>query len=119
MPKKTTQYKKIGARSSRAKPRFGQMPPSVSELLSKRPLFKALAAGLAPQAQWGAWLQSVLPAELGVHVVNVIPKRDHLIVYADSAAWSTRLRYELAAIEGQIGARDAKILRAVVRVMPK
>ena len=62
------------------------------------------------------WLQSVLPPDLGTHIVNVVPKGPELVVLADSPAWCERLRYALAALEAQITARDEAVRRTRVRV---
>jgi hypothetical protein len=38
------------------------------------------------------------------------------VVFADSAAWGTRLRYALAAMQSDIAARDSAIAHTTVRV---
>ena len=79
---------------------------------------RALGAAQGAQAEWLAWLQARLPAELRAATVNVIPKGRELIVMGRSAAWSTRLRYALAALEPQIRERSPGIAKLVVRVAP-
>ena len=58
----------------------------------------------------------MVATELAGHIVNAVPKNGQLVVFADSAAWGTRLRYALAAMQTDIAGRDATILRASVRV---
>jgi hypothetical protein len=45
-----------------------------------------------------------------------VPKNGELVVFADSAAWGTRLRYALAAMQPDIAERDAALARISVRV---
>jgi hypothetical protein len=58
----------------------------------------------------------MVAAELASHIVNALPKNGQLVVFADSAAWGTRLRYALAAMQPDIAGRDATISRLSVRV---
>jgi len=57
-----------------------------------------------------------MPAELAAHIVNAVPKGTELVVFADSAAWCTRLRYALVGLEAQIVEHDAAVQRIRVRV---
>jgi len=91
--------------------------------LGRGPLLGELAAHLPEQQSWAQWLRALLPAELAAHVVNVVPKvlaganeGTELVVFADSAAWCTRLRYTLSGLEAQIANRDAAVQRTRVRV---
>jgi hypothetical protein len=70
------------------------------------------------QQDWLAWLRAELPEELRAAPVNVIPKGSELVVLAASAAWSSRLRYALAAMEAGIRAREPLISKVSVRVAP-
>jgi len=91
---------------------------SVSDLLSRPAVARVPPAGPGAQQQWLDWLRARLPAELAVHVVGAVPRRDTLIVYASSAAWSTRLRYAL--VDGGLESQslDGRIRRLSVRVRP-
>ena len=91
---------------------------SIGELLSRQPGIQALEAGRDAREQWLAWLRDILPAELRAHVVDAAPRRGTLIVYAASAAWSTRLRYALAGSLAACQARNAEIRKLSVRVLP-
>lgn len=79
---------------------------------------RSLAAAHNAQQDWLSWLQAQLPAELRAAAVNVIPKGRELVVMSRSAAWSSRLRYALAAVEPQIRERSPGITRLIVRVAP-
>ncbi len=83
-----------------------------------RPILRRIAAGIPVQQSWAGWLRTTLAGELAGHVVSVVPKGAELVVFADSAAWSVRLRYALAAMGPAIAARDASIRRTSVRVQP-
>ncbi|MDE2219004.1 MAG: hypothetical protein KGJ52_01380 [Gammaproteobacteria bacterium] len=68
-----------------------------------------------------AWLERVaglLPAELRGALVNVVPRGEQLTVLTSSAAWSSRVRFALAALEPQLLAGSPHIVKIVVRVSP-
>jgi hypothetical protein len=116
MPKKPTPDKKTRARFLQRKDGFRKAPLSINDLLARQPALTALAGKVPAQKSWVLWFQSVLPPELGPHIVNVVPKGHELVVLADSPAWCERLRYALAAIATQISARDGAVQRTRVRV---
>jgi len=116
MPKKPTPDKKTRARIRPTKAGFRKAPASINDLLARRPILTALAAGGAAQKAWVLWFQSVLPSQLGTHIVNGVPKGPELTVLADSPVGCERLRYALAALDTQIAARDGAVQRTRVRV---
>jgi hypothetical protein len=68
-----------------------------------------------------AWLERVaglLPEELRGSLVNVVRKGEQLTVLTASAAWSSRVRFALAALEPQLLAGSPDIVKVVVRVSP-
>jgi hypothetical protein len=67
---------------------------------------------------WRSWLCRKLPAELASEV-SAISEREHaLTVFASSAAWSARLRYALAELEGEMRAAAPGLMSIAVRVRP-
>ena len=70
----------------------------------------------AVQRRWTQWLCARLPPELSGHIVSVVVGVGELVVFADSAAWCTRVRYALAALETEICAQDPSLRRARARV---
>ena len=116
MPKKPTPDKKTRPRFLQSKAGFRKAPVSINDLLARRPALTALAARVPAQQAWVLWFHSVLPTELALHIVNVVPKGPELVVLADSPAWCERLRYALAALEAEIAARDGAVHRTRVRV---
>jgi predicted nucleic acid-binding Zn ribbon protein len=124
MHKKSLPDKKTGARNrSRTIPtspagassRRGNLK-SVNDLLTHRSGLRRIVDSIPAQLSWAEWLRTTLTAPLADHIVSAVPKSAELVVFADSAAWATRLRYALAALLPQVMARDASILRTTVRV---
>ena len=77
---------------------------------------RRIAATIPVQQSWADWLRGMVGLELAGHIVNAVPNNGQLVVFADSAAWGTRLRYALAGMQADIAGRDATISRASVRV---
>jgi hypothetical protein len=124
MHKKSRADKKTGARnrhltitSGRRTPlRPQRTPKSINELLSDRTGLRRITQGLPGARSWEDWLRAALPLELAAHVLSALPKAPELIVFADNAAWATRLRYALAALQAGILERDRALTRTRVRV---
>ena len=64
------------------------------------------------------WLKSRLPEELRAHASSAAVRGEVLQVTADSAAWSTRLRYVLVAMQAEIATHWPEIRSCQVRVRP-
>jgi hypothetical protein len=77
---------------------------------------RRIAAAIPVQQSWADWLRGMVADELAGHIVNAVPTNGQLVVFADSAAWGTRLRYALAGMQADIAGRDATISHASVRV---
>ncbi len=71
------------------------------------------------QQSWADWLRRAVASELAAHIVSAVPKNAELVVFADSAAWATRLRYALAALQSDIAKRDAALSRITVRIQTR
>ena len=91
-------------------------PKSVNDLLISRGVLRRIAAAIPLQQSWTDWVRGRVGTELAAHIVNAVPNNGQLVVFADSAAWGTRLRYALAGMLADIAGRDASISRASVRV---
>jgi Dna[CI] antecedent, DciA len=124
MHKKSLRDKKTGARNRdqgaythrRAMSNSKSKPKSINELLSNQSNLGRIMASIPAQQSWADWLRGEVTAELAGHIVSAVPKNDELVVFADSAAWGTRLRYALAAMLSDIAGRDAALARVTVRV---
>ncbi|HXN11179.1 MAG TPA: hypothetical protein VN859_08035 [Steroidobacteraceae bacterium] len=125
MHKKPRPDKKSGARNADAGVTRSNKTLQINDLLSKRPSLARLTGAIPAQQAWVEWFRTELPADLAAHVVNVVPRgaatsgrATELVIFADSAAWGTRLRYALAALDARIRARDAQVGRWLVRIAP-
>ena len=96
-------------------------PESVKALLSR--ISRNVATPVAEQRQaqqgWREWLKNRLPAHIETHVTGVVEREGTLTVFAESAAWSARVRLEMAELETQIRERSADVAKLVVKVMPR
>lgn len=66
-----------------------------------------------------AQVSNVLPKELRGSLVSVVRKGGQLTVLASSAAWCSRVRYALAALDPQKITGRTDIVKMVVRVSPE
>jgi len=89
---------------------------NINQILSNKPGLARIGATIPVQQSWVDWLRTAVVAELAGHIVSAVPKNAELVVFADSAAWGTRLRYALAALQSEIAARDSAISHTSVRV---
>lgn len=65
-----------------------------------------------------AQVSKALPEELRASLIGVAHKGGQLTVLVSSAAWCSRVRYALAAIDPQRITGRADIVKMVVRVSP-
>jgi hypothetical protein len=68
---------------------------------------------------WGNWLALHLPEGLREHITEVLERDGTLTIFAESAAWSARLRYGLKELEGQLREAGPAIGAITVRVRPR
>ena len=71
------------------------------------------------QQEWRKWLESTLPRAAVEHLSGVVERGATLVIFTESAAWSARVRFAVAEIEGLIKKESQGIENVVVRVMPK
>jgi hypothetical protein len=124
MHKKPVRDKKTGARirhqsgsvAGHVAPQKIGKPKLINELLTNHSGLLRITAKLPVQQSWADWLRGAVAAELAGHIVSAVPKSAELVVFADSAAWGSRLRYALAAMQSDIAARDSAISHTTVRV---
>jgi len=105
--------------SRRAAPR---RPPahSVKELLaSAQPTLKRVTEQAARASFWSAWLAARLaPPTLG-RISGIAERDGTLVVFAETAAWSARLRYAILELQREIHAADPAVTAIEVRVLPR
>ena len=126
MPKKPPQDKDIGLRKRRPNSATGrrtysgraQAPRPIHELLARGPRVGQVARELARQQSWTEWLRAAVSPQLAPHIVQVVARERELIIYADTSAWSVRLRYAVAALDESVRQRDPAITSTRLRVQP-
>jgi hypothetical protein len=118
MPKNRLQNKKRPLNLGSSAFRGTASTIAISKLLARDSTLHNIGAIATAQQQWLAWVREQLPAELAPHVTQVVIKAGELIGYAESAAWSERLRYATEPLLARASARDPSIARIRVRVSP-
>src|SRR5579872_3713499 len=134
MPNKSGPHKhgvrKLTSRSPRtgahpgSRPRRSGSPPhsthSVKDLLARGvPVLSQAADQTARQAFWRPWLEARLPPELPPKITGITERDGSLTVFADSPAWSARLRYALQELIPRIREAQPEINEVSVRVLPR
>jgi hypothetical protein len=98
----------------------GPAARSVKDLLARHgPQLSRLSEQAAVQARWREYLGGVLPAELLPRVSGVNERDGALVVFAESAVWSARLRYALLEIEHRVRSAHPEVESIEVRVLPR
>jgi hypothetical protein len=62
-------------------------------------------------------VQGLLPAPLNDHCIGLVVKNDQLILYADSSAWASRLRYFSSELSARLRKNNSDINKISVKVM--
>jgi hypothetical protein len=95
-------------------------PDSVKDLLARHaPGLTRITDQAARQSFWSEWLATHLPAELCPRISGVSARDNTLVVFAETAAWSARLRFAVLEIEAAIRAAAPEITDIRVRVLPR
>jgi len=93
---------------------------SVKELLARRgPTLTRITAQASRQNFWNGWLSTHLPSEIRPRVTGVTERDGTLVIFAETAAWSARLRYAILELEREIRAADPALTDIKVRVLPR
>jgi Dna[CI] antecedent, DciA len=93
---------------------------SVKDLLARAvPVLSQAADQTARQAFWRPWLEAHLPPGLPARITGIAERDGNLVVFADSPAWSARLRYALQELAARIRETQPDIKEVSVRVMPR
>jgi hypothetical protein len=83
------------------------------------PVLSQAADQTARQAFWRPWLEAHLPPELRPRITAITERGGSLVVFADSPAWSARLRYALQELASAIREAQPDINEVTVRVLPR
>ena len=105
--------------SSRTSP-VSRKVDSVKELLAGRlPGLSRVTNQAARQNFWGKWLSERLPAELRPRISGITERDATLVIFAETSAWSARLRFAVVELEPAIRAADPQLANIEVRVLPR
>src|SRR5215472_4064313 len=120
MPKKVRRDKRGSSTVSSGAVGNLRRPDSVKELLARRAPTLTRVTTLTRRADfWHDWLSKRLPAETVARLSGVVEREGTLVIFAESAAWSARLRFAVQELEREIlGAADG-LNSVVVRVRPR
>ena len=93
---------------------------SVKDLL-QRPAFALTRVSQQASRQqfWDQWLQEHLGAQLHARISGITEQQGQLVIFAESAAWSARLRFAVAELEAQMLAAAEQVTSVSVRVLPR
>lgn len=120
MPKKVRRDKRGGAAVSTGPRLAARRLDSVNELLTRGvPGLTRVTVHAARANFWSEWLSQRLPAEIRARISGVIERDGVLVIFAESAAWSARLRYIVEELTPQIRAAAGSLTEVVVRVRPR
>jgi predicted nucleic acid-binding Zn ribbon protein len=121
MPNKRGLNKRRGSRiaaSGRLRKPTGA--DSVKDLLARMtPTLTRVTHQATRQTFWRGWLEAHLPPEIAGKLSGVVEREGTLVLFAESSAWSARLRYAAQEIEAQIRAAHPGITEVTVRVLPR
>jgi hypothetical protein len=68
---------------------------------------------------WRDWLDTYLPVEIRGKLTGVVERDGTLVIFAESPAWSARLRFAVQELEAQILGAKPGITAVHVRVLPR
>jgi hypothetical protein len=120
MPKKRIRDKRgKPPMSSRTSP-VSRKPDSVKELLARRvPGLSRVTDQAERQHFWSNWLSERLPEVLRPRISGITERDATLVIFAETAAWSARLRYAVVELEDAMRAADPRLANIEVRVLPR
>ena len=99
--------------------RPGGKPRTVGDLMSARLPALAQRAGSTPEeSEWHVAVMKALGPELGVKVTRITLNSGKITVYAQSAAWAARMRFELADEAPRLAEITPEFRELVIRVRP-
>jgi hypothetical protein len=121
MPNRGNRNKRGGSRNSLlATPLSRKGAHSVKDMLARRsPLLTRVTDQAARQALLRDWLNAHLPKDVSAKISGIVERETTLVIFAESAAWSARLRYAVLDIEAKLHAEHPGITDIKVRVLPR
>jgi hypothetical protein len=83
------------------------------------PVLSQAADQSCRQAFWRPWLETRLAPGLPARITGITERDGNLVVFAESPAWSARLRYALQELTPEIQKTQPDIKEVTVRVLPR
>jgi len=101
-------------------PRLSNATGSVKEILSKlTPALKRVSEQTHRRDFWRDWMDAHFPAEITGKITGIVERDGVLVLFAESAVWSARLRFSVQELEAQILAAKSGMTAVEVRVLPR
>jgi hypothetical protein len=101
-------------------PRLSNATDSVKELLSKlTPGLKRVSEQTQRRDFWRDWIDAHFPAEITGKITGIVEREGVLVLFAESAVWSARLRFTVEEMKTQILAAKTGLTEVNVRVLPR
>jgi hypothetical protein len=121
MPNMARRNKRGGSRiqaSTASRP--SNQTDSVKDLLAKlTPGLMRVSDQTQRQDFWRNWLDKKLPLEIRGKLTGVVEREGTLVIFAESPAWSARLRFAVQEIESEILSAKPGINTVTIRVLPR
>ena len=92
-------------------------PKSVRHLLKDKPTLKRLELEVSAQKALLGEVRGLLPDDLAPHCVAARTRQQQLVLYADSPAWATRLRFAAPQLPGLLRSHHPALHEARVRLL--
>jgi len=119
MPRPKSRNKKTGSQIRDPATRAGSPPRSIADLLTRSRAPALRRVGPQP-FDWMGFLSEELAPDLSSRITTTEwTEGSRLVIYTESAAWCTRLRYALAEALPAIQGRRPEIRRIEVRIAPQ
>jgi hypothetical protein len=100
--------------------RLSNQTDSVKGILSKlTPALKRVSEQTQRRDFWRDWLDAHFPAEITGKITGIVERDGVLVLFAESAAWSARLRFAVQEQESAIRCAKSGITEVSVRVLPR
>jgi len=121
MPNRGNRNKRGGSRNSLLATPLGRKGAhSVKDMLARRsPVLTRVTYQAARQSLLRDWMKAHLPEDVSAKITGIVERQSTLVLFAESAAWSARLRYAVLDIEARLRAEHPQITDIKVRVLPR
>jgi hypothetical protein len=94
-----------------------KQPKSTAAFLRTSPQLRALSASLQEQERLLPLIRSLLPEPLRDHCLYVCSSERGLIIYTESSAWASRLRYASNDLRLKLRAQGLRFGKINVRIL--